>query len=48
MKALSLSRPWDLVVLQPPFKGVENRSWRTKYRGRIYVHRAKSWDQGGI
>jgi hypothetical protein len=47
MKALSLSQPWDRVVLFPPYKDVENRSWPTSYRGRIYVHRAKSWDEKG-
>jgi hypothetical protein len=48
MKALSLSRPWDHLVLHEPFKGIENRTWPTKFRGRIYVHRAKSWDEQGF
>jgi hypothetical protein len=48
MKALSFSRPWDMVILHHPFKNVENRKWPTKYRGRIHVHRAKSWDQRGF
>lgn len=47
MLALSLSRPWDYLILHPPFKDVENRDWPTRYRGRIYVHRAKSVDAGG-
>jgi hypothetical protein len=47
MKALSLSRPWDYLILHPPFKDIENRTWPTKYRGRIYVHRAKSVDIDG-
>jgi hypothetical protein len=46
-KALSLSRPWDYLILHEPFKPIENRPWRTKFRGRIYVHRAKSVDVGG-
>jgi hypothetical protein len=48
MKALSFSRPWDYLILHPPFKNVENRKWATNYRGRIYVHRAKSWDEEGF
>ena len=44
MKALSLRRPWDYVVLHPPFKNVENRTWPTSYRGRVCIHRAKAWD----
>lgn len=48
MKALSFSRPWDYVILHPPFKDVENRPWRTHFRGRIYVHRAKSRDVEGL
>jgi hypothetical protein len=47
MKALSLSQPWDRVVVLPPYKNVENRTWPTYHRGRIYVHRAKSWDEKG-
>lgn len=47
MKALSLSQPWDYVILHPPFKDVENRSWYTSYRGRIVIHRAKSIDKAG-
>ena len=38
----------DHVVLHHPFKNVENRNWPTKYRGRILVHRAKSWDKEGF
>jgi hypothetical protein len=52
MKALSFSRPWHNLIVWPPCaiapKDVENRTWPTQYRGRIYVHRAKSWDQDGF
>jgi hypothetical protein len=48
MKALSFSRPWDYLVLHAPFKDIENRTWPTNFRGRIYVHRAKSWDEEGF
>jgi hypothetical protein len=46
-KALSYSRPWDYLVVNEPFKSVENRTWPTFFRGRTYVHRAKSFDEQG-
>ncbi len=37
MKALSFRQPWaTLAVLG--LKPVDNRPWRTHYRGRIYIH----------
>jgi len=37
MKALTIKQPWaDLIV--SGIKDIENRTWRTKFRGRIYVH----------
>ncbi len=47
MKALSLSRPWDYVVLHCG-EDIENRKWQAHFRGRICVHRAKSWDEDGF
>lgn len=35
--ALSLDTPWAYMVASG-VKWVENRSWRTDYRGRIYIH----------
>lgn len=46
-KGLSYSRPWDYLITHEPFKDVENRKWPTSFRGRTYVHRAKSWDEEG-
>ncbi len=46
-KALSYSRPWDWLIVHEPFKPVENRTWPTSFRGRTFVHRAKSWDEQG-
>ncbi|UFT92849.1 ASCH domain-containing protein [Pectobacterium carotovorum] len=40
MKALSIRQPWAWLIVNG-FKGVENRSWHTKYRGPILVHAAK-------
>jgi len=43
MKALSIKQPWAWLIASG-FKPVENRSWPTNYRGRIYVHAGKKPD----
>jgi hypothetical protein len=43
VRALSLSRPWDQLVLAG-VKDVENRTWGTRLRGPLIIHAAKSWD----
>lgn len=37
MRALSIRQPWAWLICTG-LKDVENRSWRTLVRGRIYVH----------
>lgn len=37
MKALTIKQPWASLIVDG-IKDIENRTWRTKYRGRIYVH----------
>ena len=37
MKALSIRQPWAYAILFAG-KRVENRSWATRYRGRILIH----------
>ena len=37
MKALSIKNPWGQLIAAG-IKDIENRTWRTKYRGRIYIH----------
>jgi len=37
MKALSVKNPWALLVAHG-IKPIENRTWRTDFRGRIYIH----------
>lgn len=37
MRALSLRQPWAWLVVNG-YKDIENRSWKTNRRGRIYVH----------
>lgn len=37
MKALTVKQPWaDLIVIGQ--KDIENRTWKTNFRGRIYIH----------
>lgn len=40
-RALSVRQPWAWLIVHG-FKGIENRNWRTNFRGRILVHAAKS------
>lgn len=43
MKALSIQMPWAWLIVNG-WKDIENRSWKTNYRGRIYVHAGKKFD----
>lgn len=37
MRALSIRQPWAWLVVNG-YKDIENRTWPTNFRGRIYVH----------
>ncbi len=37
MKAISIKQPWTYLIASG-IKDVENRSWETSYRGRVYIH----------
>ena len=37
MRALSIRQPWAWLVVNG-YKDIENRTWSTSFRGRIYVH----------
>lgn len=37
MKALSIRQPWASLIAHG-IKNIENRTWRTHFRGRIYIH----------
>lgn len=47
MKALTITRPWPTVILELG-KDVENRTWRTRHRGPLWIHAALSWDPHAI
>lgn len=45
MKALSIKQPWGHLICTPRkdnpllgIKDIENRTWKTHFRGRIYIH----------
>jgi len=37
MKAISVKQPWASLIVEG-IKDVENRTWPTKFRGRVLVH----------
>jgi hypothetical protein len=39
MKALTIKNPWAMLIALG-VKDIENRTWRTNFRGRIYIHAA--------
>jgi len=40
MKALTIKQPWAQLIIEG-LKDIENRTWQTKFRGRVYVHAAQ-------
>lgn len=47
MKALSVKQPWAYLITHG-HKDVENRTWPTKYTGRLLIHAGLSWDPRGV
>jgi len=46
MKCLSLKQPWAWLIFHG--KPVENRKWRTNYRGPLLIHASLTWDNEGF
>ena len=46
MKALSIRQPWAWLIING-IKDIENRDWKTGYRGNLIIHASKMWDQEG-
>lgn len=40
MKALTLNEPWATLIKNKK-KYIETRSWKTNYRGELYIHAGK-------
>jgi hypothetical protein len=43
MKVLSVKNPWAYWIMYYG-KTVENRTWKTDFRGRILIHASMRWD----
>jgi hypothetical protein len=43
VKALSIKQPWAWLIIHGG-KDIENRKWKTKFRGRFLVHASKGFD----
>lgn len=41
MKAISIKQPWASLIVHG-IKNIENRSWRTNFRGRVLIHASAS------
>ncbi len=44
MKALSVKQPWAWLCVNG-HKDIENRDWKTKFRGRVLIHAGKEIDR---
>lgn len=42
MKALSIKNPYSSLIVEG-IKDIENRSFKTNFRGRIYIHASAQW-----
>ncbi len=40
MKVLSIIEPWATLIASKQ-KYIETRSWKTSYRGELYIHASK-------
>lgn len=47
MKAISIKQPWAYAILHLG-KNIENRTWKTNYRGRVLIHASKNFDNIGF
>src|SRR5689334_19695899 len=47
LKALSIQQPWAWLIVNG-HKDIENRDWRTKYRGLVAIHAGKKMDDGAL
>lgn len=41
MKAITIKQPWASLIVHG-IKNIENRSWRTNFRGRVLIHASGS------
>ena len=46
MKAISIRQPWAWLIVHG-VKDIENRTWKTKFRGPVLIHASKKIDKAG-
>lgn len=46
MKTLSVMQPWAWLMAND-YKDIENRGWKTSYRGYILIHAGQRFDREG-
>lgn len=42
-KVLSIKQPWSSLIVEG-FKNIENRTWKTQYRGKLLIHASAKYD----
>lgn len=47
MKVLSIREPWSSIIING-YKKYEFRSWKTNYRGKIFIHASKNIEKNNI
>lgn len=47
MKVISIKQPYATLIAEG-YKEYEFRTWKTKYRGEIYIHASKNEDKDAI
>lgn len=47
VKVLTVKQPWALLLIAG-LKDVENRNWKTEYRGPLYIHASKGFDWSAL
>ena len=46
-KAITIKQPWAWLIIHGT-KDVENRTWYTDYRGPVFIHTSRLFDQDGF
>lgn len=47
MKVLSIRQPWATLIVKG-YKKYEFRTWKTKYRGELYIHASKGVEKNAL
>lgn len=47
MHVITIKEPWLWLILSKG-KDVENRTWSTNYRGKLYLHASKTFDYNAL